>query len=71
MPTGGGWSGLVQVADELTVDFECAIHRMAPTCEHCGCRMIGHGVHAAGRFFCCRHCADTAVAGRRPSRAPE
>src|SRR5229473_7891728 len=24
--------------------FECAIHRMAPICEHCGCRIIGHGI---------------------------
>jgi len=24
--------------------FECAIHKMAPVCEHCGCRIIGHGV---------------------------
>jgi hypothetical protein len=36
--------------------FECAIHRMAPTCEHCQCRIIGHGVEASGRFFCCAHC---------------
>ncbi|MGH3329608.1 MAG: hypothetical protein ACRDPT_17750 [Streptomycetales bacterium] len=37
--------------------FECAIHRMAPTCEHCGCRIVGHGVEADGRFYCCAHCA--------------
>ena len=24
--------------------FECAIHRMAPVCEHCGCKVIGLGV---------------------------
>src|SRR5450830_1349828 len=23
--------------------FECAIHTLAPTCEHCGVRIIGHG----------------------------
>jgi hypothetical protein len=38
--------------------FECAIHRMAPTCEHCGCRVIGHGVQADNRVFCCAHCAQ-------------
>ncbi len=44
--------------------FECAIHALAPTCEHCGCRVIGHGVESGGRFFCCAHCATTAgVAG--------
>jgi hypothetical protein len=38
--------------------FECAIHAMAPTCEHCGCRVIGHGVEANGRVFCCANCAQ-------------
>ena len=37
--------------------FECAIATLAPECGHCGCRIIGHGVEAAGRFFCCAHCA--------------
>ena len=37
--------------------FECAIHRLAPACEHCGCKVVGHGVEASGRFFCCAHCA--------------
>jgi Rieske Fe-S protein len=37
--------------------FECAIHKMAPVCEHCGCKVIGHGVEADGVFFCCAHCA--------------
>jgi hypothetical protein len=37
--------------------FECAIQALAPTCAHCGCRIIGHGVEAAGTFYCCAHCA--------------
>ncbi len=37
--------------------FECAIHALAPSCHHCGVRVIGHGVEAGGRFFCCAHCA--------------
>jgi hypothetical protein len=37
--------------------FECAIHALAPTCEHCGCRVIGHGVEADGKIFCCASCA--------------
>ncbi|WP_427869263.1 hypothetical protein [Leucobacter luti] len=37
--------------------FECAIHAMAPQCTHCGCRILGHGVEADGRIFCCAHCA--------------
>jgi Rieske Fe-S protein len=38
--------------------FECAIHALAPTCSHCGCRIIGHGMEAGGRFFCCASCAS-------------
>jgi hypothetical protein len=37
--------------------FECAIHVLAPTCSHCGCRIVGHGMESGGRFFCCAHCA--------------
>lgn len=37
--------------------FECAIHLLAPTCAHCGCRVIGHGVESDGTFYCCAHCA--------------
>jgi hypothetical protein len=37
--------------------FECAIQALAPRCVHCGCRVIGHGVEAQGRIFCCAHCA--------------
>jgi hypothetical protein len=42
--------------------FECAMHALAPTCENCGVRVIGHGIEAGGRFFCCAHCADRAGA---------
>jgi hypothetical protein len=38
--------------------FECAIHLLAPTCEHCGMRIIGHGLEENGRMFCCDHCAE-------------
>lgn len=37
--------------------FECAVQRLAPTCEHCSCRILGHGVEESGRIFCCAHCA--------------
>jgi len=40
--------------------FECAIHKLAPECEHCGCKIIGHGMETAGRFFCCASCARRA-----------
>jgi hypothetical protein len=38
--------------------FECAIQALAPTCPHCGCRVIGHGIEADGQVFCCAHCAS-------------
>jgi hypothetical protein len=37
--------------------FECAIHRLAPICEHCGCKIIGHGIEGDKRFYCCANCA--------------
>jgi hypothetical protein len=40
--------------------FECAIQALAPTCQACGCRVIGHGAEADGRIFCSAHCAGRA-----------
>jgi hypothetical protein len=40
--------------------FECAIHALAPTCAHCKCRIIGHGMEKDGTFYCCAHCAEQA-----------
>lgn len=40
--------------------FECAAAALAPTCTHCGCRILGHGVEADGSIFCCAHCAQQA-----------
>lgn len=37
--------------------FECAIHKLAPACDHCGCKIIGHGIEADGAFYCCANCA--------------
>jgi hypothetical protein len=37
--------------------FECAIHALAPTCAHCGCKIVGHGLEEDGTFYCCAHCA--------------
>jgi len=37
--------------------FECAIHMLAPRCDHCGCRIVGHGIEADGHYYCCGHCA--------------
>jgi hypothetical protein len=51
---------MVAGAHHVFDSFECAIQALAPICEHCGCRIIGHGAEAAGRFFCSAHCAHTA-----------
>ena len=40
--------------------FECAIHALAPMCDHCGCKVIGHGVEEDGDIYCCAHCATKA-----------
>ena len=37
--------------------FECAIHRLAPSCAHCSCKIVGHGTEAGGKFYCCAHCS--------------
>lgn len=49
----------VTKGDETHVfdSFECAIHALAPRCEHCGCAVVGHGVEAGGAVYCCAHCA--------------
>lgn len=45
--------------------FECAAHHLAPICEHCGVKVIGHGVEAEGQFFCSAHCAREQGRGER------
>ncbi len=40
--------------------FECAIHELAPRCNHCDCRIIGHGVQHGKTLYCSVHCARTA-----------
>jgi hypothetical protein len=56
--------------DARTFDsFECAIHALAPTCEYCSVRVIGHGVEADGHFYCCAHCAGMAGAQGVADRA--
>ena len=37
--------------------FECAIYALAPTCSHCGCRIVGHGMETDSSVYCSAHCA--------------
>ena len=53
-------AGAVHTFDSI----ECAAQGIAPVCEHCGCRVLGHGVEAAGHFYCCAHCAHTSGDGQ-------
>jgi hypothetical protein len=61
--------GIVHVFDS----FECAITRLAPICEHCSCRVIGHGVEVDRHWYCSAHCArraDPVAAGQVCDRVP-
>ena len=58
-------SGATHVFDS----FECAIQALAPRCEHCGCRVIGHGMEAGGKMYCCGHCAQADGHGELHDRA--
>lgn len=49
--------------------FECAVHALAPPCERCACRILGHGVEQAGRLFCGAHCAVASGATEVRDRA--
>jgi hypothetical protein len=40
--------------------FECAIHALAPTCAHCRCKVVGHGIEHEDQVYCCAHCAKQA-----------
>jgi hypothetical protein len=52
--------------DHVFDSFECAVHALAPSCPHCGCRVMGHGVESQGAIFCCAHCArESGVEGLR------
>ena len=41
--------------------LECAIHLLAPTCQACGIRIVGHGVDVDQQMFCCAHCAKKEI----------
>lgn len=55
-------------ASHVFDSFECAIQALAPRCEHCGVRIVGHGTESAGHMYCCANCARvegvTAVSDR-------
>lgn len=66
---------IVRNGQSSTYDcFECAIQDMAPTCAHCQCRVIGHGIAAGEQIYCCAHCAreqDVAGVADRTAQSPK
>ncbi len=49
--------------DQYTFDsLECAASKIAPTCTHCDCRILGHGIETPAGIYCCAHCARHAGA---------
>lgn len=60
---------VVQGASHTFDSFECAIEKLAPRCNHCGCRVIGHGMEDAGRIFCCAHCAKESGVNQMKDRS--
>ncbi|TML10852.1 MAG: hypothetical protein E6G39_15455 [Actinobacteria bacterium] len=49
---------VVMNASRHTFDtFQCAIDALAPVCETCGSRIVGHGVREENHLYCGAHCA--------------
>ena len=46
-------AGAVHTFDSI----ECAAQKLAPICDNCQCRILGHGLQSDGQYFCCAHCA--------------
>ncbi len=57
------WNGRTASFDCI----ECMATMVAPTCHHCGCRILGHALRIDGRQYCCEHCAQAADHGARPA----
>jgi hypothetical protein len=61
MGCGNHYDNLLEIKKDgknyLFDSFECAIHKLAPSCHHCSCKIIGHGVEVDGHYYCCDHCA--------------
>ncbi len=52
---------IITRGEEFEFDsFECAIQKLAPRCERCGVRVIGHGVQHDETVYCSAHCAEQA-----------
>src|SRR5262249_50345511 len=50
--------------------FACAIHMLAPRCNHCKVPIIGQGMEARGQYYCCAYCARQVGIHDLSDRAP-
>ena len=50
---------IMQGQNHVFDSFECAIAALAPRCANCGVTIVGHGLEAGGKMYCCDHCATT------------
>ena len=60
---------VIQERRHVFDSFECAIQALAPTCSHCGCKILGHGVEVDETMYCCAHCAGQHGARKVRDRA--
>lgn len=74
---GNDYAGAFEVrtatGERYTFDsFECAVHKVAPKCAHCECRILGHGIETPRGIYCCASCSRHAgVAGAVDNTALE
>jgi hypothetical protein len=48
----------VIVATSLEIeDLPSFLQCRLPRCDHCGCKIVGHGIESNGSFYCCANCA--------------
>ena len=57
------WNGRTETFDSV----ECAATKVAPQCDHCGCRILGHGVEVAEH--CARESGHSELIDRQPQVA--
>jgi hypothetical protein len=51
--------------------FACAIHMLAPRCNHCKVPIVSQGMEARGQYFCCAACARQVGIDELSDRAPD
>ncbi len=68
-PEGDTFEILQGTKSHVFDSFECAIQALAPTCNYCGVKIIGHGLFEKNLLYCCAHCARLGVEKELEDRA--